>query len=378
MDSLVIENVRHRPLRTAISGAGVALGVLLTVLTVGLAHGMLRNTAERQANVLAEIMFYPSGDFSPATGQALALDTIYGRAILEGTPRVKPISGVEAVSPVAQYVQTSSNGIGFEILEGIDVASYQKVTEFKIVEGRAPSGDEVVVDRQYTRERKDMEGQQIRIGSKILLFGRPITIVGIYEPEIGARVKIPLDTMQRFVVNGAEKCSFLLVKCKNPADQELVAAQLKATYPANRIVMTRDLPALFSGSIGSLEVFLTVVIRLAAVISTLVILLAMYTTIIERTREIGVLKSLGASRAFIVIAIVKEALLISAVGVVAGTLLAVVGKFGIEAATSLFVDVELKWVAIAAAIGLAGGALGALYPALRAAYQDPVKALSYE
>ena len=73
MDSLVVENVKHRPLRTAISVAGVALGVVLTVLTVGLAHGMMRNTAERQANVLAEIMFYPAGDFSPATGQALTL-----------------------------------------------------------------------------------------------------------------------------------------------------------------------------------------------------------------------------------------------------------------------------------------------------------------
>src|SRR6185436_18118985 len=62
-----------------------SLGVELTVLTVGLAHGMLRNTAERAANVLAEVMFYPSGDFSPATGQALALDTAYVRAILEGS-----------------------------------------------------------------------------------------------------------------------------------------------------------------------------------------------------------------------------------------------------------------------------------------------------
>ncbi len=378
MDSLVFENVRHRPLRTAISGAGVALGVLLTVLTVGLAHGMLRNTAERQANVLAEIMFYPAGDFSPATGQALALDTLYGRAIVEGTPRVRPIRGVEAVSPVAQYLQTSASGIGFEILEGVDFASYQKVTAIKLVDGRAPVGNEVMVDRRYATDKKDMNGQPIRVGGQILLFGRPITVAGVYEPEIGARVKLPLDTMQRFVVGGAEKCSFLLVKCKSAADQERVASELKTTYPSNRIVMTRDLPTLFSGSIGSLEAFLTVTVRLAAVISTLVILLAMYTTIIERTREIGVLKSLGASRTFIVGAIVKEALLISVVGVVAGTLLAFAGKFGIEAATTLRVDVEWQWVLISAAIGLVGGAIGALYPALRAAYQDPVKALSYE
>jgi putative ABC transport system permease protein len=378
MDSLVLENVKHRPLRTAISGAGVALGVVLTVLTVGLAHGMLRNTAERAANVLAEVMFYPAGDFSPATGQALALDTIYGRAIVEGTPRVRPVAGIEAVSPVAQYLQTSASGIGFEIIEGVDFQSYEKVTALRVVEGREPVGDEAVVDRRYAHDKKDMDNKPVHVGSRVLLFGRPITISGIYEPEIGARLKIPLDTMQRFVVNGAEKCSFLLVKCKNPAEQDAVAASLKATYPNNRVVMTRDLPTLFSGSIGSLEAFLTVVVRLAAVVSTLVILLAMYTTIIERTREIGVLKSLGASRTFIVSSIVKEALLISAVGIVAGTLLAVAGKAGIEAATSLRVDVEWTWVAIAAAIGLVGGALGALYPALRAAYQDPVKALSYE
>ena len=378
MDSLVVENVRHRPLRTAISGAGVALGVVLTVLTVGLAHGMLRNTAERAANVRAEVMFYPAGDFSPATGQALSLDTAYVRAILEGSPRVRAITGVEAVSPVAQYLQTSSSGIGFEILEGVDFPTYQRVTAFQLVEGALAAGDEAVVDRRYAHDKKDMNGQPIRVGSKILLFGRPITISGIYEPEIGARVKLPLDTMQRFIVGGAEKCSFLLVKCKNASDQDLIAAELKSVYPANRVVMTRDLPTLFAGSIGSLEVFLNVVVRLAAVISTLVILLAMYTTIIERTREIGVLKSLGASRTFIVGSIVKEALLISVVGVIAGTLLALLGKVGIEAATSLHVDVEPNWVAISALIGLVGGAVGALYPALRAAYQDPVKALSYE
>jgi putative ABC transport system permease protein len=378
MDSLVFENVRHRPLRTAISVAGVALGVVLVVLTVGLVHGMMRNTAERQANVQAEIMFYPSGDFSIATGQALTLDTLYAKALVEGTPRVQPVSGIAAVSPVAQYLQTSQSGIGFEVVEGVDFDSYQKVTDFRVVEGAAASGDEVVVDRRYAHDKKDVDGQPIRVGSKILLFGRPITISGIYEPEIGARVKLPLDTMQRFVVASATKCSFLLVKCQRPEDQELVAAELKQKYPNNHVVMTRDIPSLFSGSIGSLETFLNVVVRLAAVISTLVILLAMYTTIIERTREIGVLKSLGASKTFIVWTIVKESLLISVIGVLVGTLLAAVGRLGIQAVTSLNVDIEPRWIAISAAMGLVSGALGALYPALRAAYQDPVKALSYD
>ena len=159
-----------------------------------------------------------------------------------------------------------------------------------------------------------------------MLFGRPVPVVGIYEQEIGARLKLPLDTLQRLVVNGAEKCSLLLIKVKNPAEQDQVAAALRATYPSNRIVMSRDLPSIVSGSIGSLEVFLKVVVRLAAVVSTLVILLAMYTTIIERTREIGVLKSLGASKTFIVVTIVKEALLIAVLGILVGAAVSVLGK----------------------------------------------------
>ena len=126
----------------------VAIGVVLTVLTVGLAHGMLRNTAERHANVSAEIMFYAAGDFSPATGQALGLDTLYRTAILDGTSRVQPIPGVAEVSPVAQYLQTNVTGVGFEIVEGVDFATYKKVTDLKVVEGREAVGDEVVVDRR--------------------------------------------------------------------------------------------------------------------------------------------------------------------------------------------------------------------------------------
>ncbi|MFQ5792413.1 MAG: ABC transporter permease, partial [Acidobacteriota bacterium] len=128
----------------------------------------------------------------------------------------------------------------------------------------------------------------------------------------------------------------------------------------------------------SLNLFLEVVIGLATVISGLVVLLAMYTAVTERTREIGILKSLGASKQFIVTVIEKEALLISALGVIVGLFAAALTKVGITEFTSLVVEFEVKWMAIAASVALLGGALGALYPALHAANQDAVKALAYE
>lgn len=365
-------------MRTALSVVGVALGVVLVSLTVGLAHGMMRDTAERQANVEAEIAFYPAGNFSPSTGLPLELDERYGDIILHGNERVEAVKGVAAVSPVATYLQTSQTGIGFELLDGVDFATYQTVTRLHMREGRTPVGSEIVVDDWYAEHKKGLDGQPIHLGSEVMVFGVKMPVVGIYEPEVGARVKMPLDTMQRKVVGGATKASMLLVKCAPGVDQEAVATELKAKFTDKRIILTRDIPSLFAGSIGSLEVFLKVVIWLSAVISTLVILLAMYTTITERTREIGVLKSLGAPKRFIVGTIEMEALLISLIGTIVGGVVAVVGKYAIERFTSLHIDIEPKWILISAAIGLVSGGLGALYPALRAANQDPVKALSYE
>ncbi|HUS11334.1 MAG TPA: FtsX-like permease family protein, partial [Pyrinomonadaceae bacterium] len=115
-----------------------------------------------------------------------------------------------------------------------------------------------------------------------------------------------------------------------------------------------------------------------AVVSALVVMLAMYTTITERTREIGILKALGASRRYIVFIIESEALLISAVGLVAGFICSFALGYAIHRFYGLFFEFSWSWGLTAAAIGILGGALGALYPAWRASNLDAVSALAYE
>jgi putative ABC transport system permease protein len=392
MDSLIVANIKQRPLRTVISVIGVALGVILIVLFVGLARGMMRDSAERQSNVDAEIRFLSAGNPSLAANP-LMLPAAYGDAILNGVhpgpddtdvePK-PPIPGVRAVSPVGEWVKPSVGGIGFEIVDGIDYESFIKTTQLRIVEGRAlgdgrapGSGYEAIVDHYYVENNKAADGNPIKIGSNISLFDHDFTVVGIYEPSMLARVKIPLYTLQQ-LLGGAQNCSFLMIKCEEPELAGQVIQTLKQYYPANHIISTSDIPALYAQGISVVEVFLDVVIGLAMVISTLVILLAMYTTIIERTREIGILKSLGASKRFIIVAIEKEAAFISALGVVFGFLIAIAGKILIESNTRLKIDLKPEWLLIAAAIGLLGGVLGALYPAWRAANLDPVEAISYD
>src|SRR5262249_16851146 len=236
---------------------------------------------------------------------------------------------------------------------------------------------EVIVDRYYAENNKGTDGNPVRVGSKIITFSHEFTVVGIYEPPILGRIKIPLRTMQE-LLGGARNCSFILIRTARPEQAKQGKEELERLYPGYHAYLTEEIPALFAQNIHAVDIFLNVVIWLAVVISTLVILLAMYTTIIERTREIGILKSLGASKSFIVLIIEKEAALFSAMGVAVGFVIATADEFWIEADSKHRIDLQPKWLLIAAFIGLLGGVIGAFYPALRAANLDPVDAISYD
>jgi putative ABC transport system permease protein len=227
------------------------------------------------------------------------------------------------------------------------------------------------VDRQRATD------PETRLGARLELLGETFEVVGVYEPEVGARMKIPLASMQE-LLGAADRASWILVQVVPGASVESVAGAIEARFPGNQIVFTRDIPGMWARGIPSLRVFLSVVVGLAVFVSTLTIFLALYTAITERTREIGILKSMGGSKPFIVGVIETEAFLLSLLGIALGSLVALGMKWAIVTYTSLAVQLEWRWALAAAAMAVCGSALGALYPALKAAHQDPVEALSYE
>ena len=367
MNNLVFSNMLHRPARTAVSILGIAVGVLLIVFTIGLANGTLREQAKRAANVGAEIMVCASNCLG-VTGAASMSAPVALSEEIEG------VENVETAVPVGQNsVSTKDNNSGSLFIEGIDFNRYADVAGLRIVEGRkfSASGGEVITDTAFQKQRK------LKVGDKIKLYERDFTIVGTYEPAAGARVKLPLGEMQEQL--GSEgKVSSFLVKVKPGADAEAVAQSLQDKFPGKGVVLTRDLEELYMAGIPALNVFLNVIIGVAAVISALVVLLTMYTTVTERTRQIGIMKSLGMSNASIAWIVAQEALLITFCGIVGGILLTVILRFVLTRFTNLEVELDpLVWT-VTLVVGLIGGAIGALYPALRAARLDAVEALSYE
>ncbi|HEX6182662.1 MAG TPA: ABC transporter permease [Pyrinomonadaceae bacterium] len=357
----------HRPARTFVSVLGVAVGVLLVAFTVGLAHGVLRERGRRESEVGAEIMMRPAGTTGFSSAQRLQMP-------VSRAEEVQGLPGVRVAAPVAQGTDTSDTGFGLRVIDGIPFERYAQLSGLRVFEGRGlQSGDEAIVDSIWREQRK------VKLGDPVKLFGRDFRIVGFYEPPGGARIKIPLSTMQENAGNDAhDLCTGVLVSVNNPAEQDAVAERIHAAFPQDQLIFTRDLPELYASSVPALDIFINVVVGVAAVISMLVILLAMYTTVTERTRQIGVLKSLGMSNMGVAWVIEQEALFVSVLGVIFGVVLTLAARFVVMRTTSLTVDIEPKWILVSLVIGLLGGTLGALYPALRAARQDPVEALSYE
>jgi putative ABC transport system permease protein len=135
---------------------------------------------------------------------------------------------------------------------------------------------------------------------------------------------------------------------------------------------------LFATGFAGFNAFLKAVAALAALISLLIVLLTSYTTVSEHTRQIGIMKALGASRAFIALAFLKESLLISSGGIAGGLALSWLLQFVLRHWNGTRISLESDYVALAVIGGLLCSLAGALYPAWRAAGLDAVEALSYE
>ena len=170
------------------------------------------------------------------------------------------------------------------------------------------------------------------------------------------------------------------MKCTDPGYTHAVINSIKELLPKYELRSIKEYMSLMtSNNLPALNAFITAMITVAVGIGFLVIFLSMYTTITERTREIGILKSLGAGKRYIISVILREASLLSVIGILtgyAGTWLA--RKIIVATFPTLTVELTMHWAIWAGLLAIGGSLLGAFYPAIRAARLDPVDSLAYE
>lgn len=362
---MILRNVMFRPVRTVITVIAVAVEVTLILMVVGLTSGMLSDTAKRIEGIGADIMVQP-----PSASIIMGLGS--APMPIEIGQRLAQIKNVRAVAPVLLQVNSINS---LELIYGIDPESFGEVSGgFVFHDGHGlENPDDILVDDWYAKARK------VKAGSTLHVVGHDFHVVGVVEHGKGARLYVLLSTLQD-LAGAHDKASVFFVKCDHPEQTEKVMAAIGQLLPHYELRPLRDyLSLMTSSNLPGLQTVIRSMISLAAAIGFLVILLSMYTTIIERTREIGVLKSLGASRAYIVRVIMSETTVLCLAGIVLG----IVMSYGARALflsifPTLTILISPMWLVRAASLAILGAWLGATYPAWIASRKDPVEALAYE
>jgi putative ABC transport system permease protein len=367
MNKLIFANLLHRPVRSIISVLAVAIEVIMILSIAGVFMGMLNDTKQRQNGIGADLMMRPPNASSMVGVSGAPMPVKFAEV-------VRKLPHVAVVSPVNQKFVTSGK---IEVIFGIDYPSFDALKPFVYVSGgRFQGPNDAIVDDLFAGS-----GNGHHVGDTIAVMNHPFRISGIVEHGKGARKLVPLDTMDQIDV-AEGKASIFYIKCDDPANDNAVIQEIHAVHGLDDYpVETVDewLAEMTPDKLPGFNIALDVVTFIAVVVGFLAIFQSMYTAVLERTREIGILKSMGASKLTIVDVVLRE----TAAMALAGVLLGIAGTFGVQfLMTHMFpmqhFEITGMWVAKGASIAFMGAMCGALYPAWMGARKDPIDALAYE
>jgi len=404
MAYLPLANLMHHKLRSTLSALGIGIGICMMTTLSGLSRGSLYEVADRWEAVNAELFAYPDiwqGSITALSG--VGLPDSYAGLMERDNSQI-----VAHVVPVFLW-QVRLAGQG-QLAAGVDPRDFRVLTGGRgLVAGRlfdpenkfarwiegkllAPAEDagtsadispadladrdhdglEIVVDTRLAAAGGLSPGRVVRLA------GYDFTVVGVVEAGGLSRLYMPRKTAQYLFGSGdITKSTLLFIQLRKGVAADLAARRLHrlgldvAQISQFRHMLTRQFGIMF--------VYVDAVNAVAMVIAFLFIMITLYTMVLQRTREIAILKSSGASKAFIVRQVLAESMILTGVGTLAGIAMSFAAAAVIEARFPLLtVRITPHWVAVAIAVAVVGSLASAAYPAWRAARVDMVEALSWE
>jgi putative ABC transport system permease protein len=367
MNKLVVGNLLHRPLRTFISVFAIAIEVVMILCIVAIMMGQLNGARNLASGIGADMMVSPPN--------SSFLSGISGAPVPAKIAQVlQKLPHIEVAAPVIAQLTAAGS---VETIWGIDYPSFNALKPFVFVAGTPFQGpNDVIVDDYFARSDKGH-----RVGDIVTILNHDFRICGIVEHGKGGRKFLPIRTLGA-LGSTPDNASLFYLKSDRPGNEDLIKKEIAETPGLSDYqvkTMAEQLSFLTPEHLPAFTIALNVVIGIAAIVGFLAIFQSMYTAVMERTREIGILKSLGASRSYIVNVVLRETALISLCGIALG--MAMTQAIHIWMAyrfPTLPFFTTTDWWFKGIGIAFAGGILGAVYPALKAAAKDPIDALAYE
>ncbi len=366
-NKFVWSNIVHRPMRTLVSVLAISLEVLMILMVVGICKGMIVETAQRQNGIGADIFLRPPN--APIIFGAGSV-----RMPTQDRNKIASVEGIRVVTPVLTQLDTSD---GLVNIFGIDPKGFDEVSGgFLFLSGgpfSSPVADEIIIDDLYQQSKR------LKVGDTHILKGKSFKVCGVMRHGKGARVFVPIETLQT-LTGWTGQATMMLIKCQNPAVIGQVIKSIQQILPDYQVHSSQEWVTLLTNTNPpGLDQFIYSVVGIAVIIGSFAIFLSMYTTIAERTRDIGILKSLGASKTYIVNVIIRESISLSVLGLILGLIFTVIARGLVQTLVpTQQVLLSIPWMMISSLLVLVSALLGAVYPAVQAASKDPLSALAYE
>jgi putative ABC transport system permease protein len=380
--------------RSALTTLGVIIGVASVVLLISLAQGASRYVGNSFSGLGTNLVQAMPGHRETSGGPGVS--STKNKLTLRDAEAVKRrVTAFESSSGIVQGAATLRyEGRARDVtVMGLE-EPYLAMREFEIAQGRGITDEDVSLHRRGVilgqTIQRELFGNANPLGQKITLSGTEFRVIGMTKPR-GSTFSIDFDDVAFIPVTSAmdlfEVDSLLAItgKTRNAAQVPLAKEQLTDALISLHgeedftIFSPDDMLEVLDKITGAMTALLAAIASISLVVGGIGIMNIMLVSVVERTREIGVRRALGASKNEILLQFLLESVAVSLLGGIIGLLLG----GGIAAAIRYAVPelpVQLSPTLVFVAVGFSAtiGVLSGVIPAVRAARLDPVEALRYE
>lgn len=395
---LAIKNLRHRMSRSLLTLLGIAIGIMAIISLMGLGEGMQQAVTGELSSLSDVIIVSTGGDIYSAFGGGGSTNEYFTERDIADIERIQGVK--EVTTQLTGYASAEYNGKTTIVsLTGMDSSVMRlQYAQTTLAEGTfLNEGDQNKIMIGYAIAHDTFDAD-ISVGGRIKINGEKFFVSGIFTKQGMGGVSsdsLILMTIRDFkALTGQSNISIVYLRVYDVNDAESIASSIEEVVNANHgrkdfasaTTMTSVLETVQS-IIGILQLVLVAIASIALVVASIGIMNTMLTSVMERTREIGIMKAIGATNKDIMSIFIIEGILVSSIGGILGIILGVFGSQGLTiilnnfmrmGGTGLAPVITIMSVVLAVAVSIIVGVLSSLYPAWKAARMSPIEAVRYE
>ncbi len=396
---LGLNNLKRRRLRSWLTMIGICIGIAAVVALMSLGQGLQDYITEEFEKLGADkIIIQPKGMGPPGTAGPSLILTSKDLDVIENVRGVKWAIGFLVKQGQARVKDEA--GIGFGIgTNPEDFKLLNEIQSFEILEGRdLKKGDKFKIVVGYNHAYKDIWEKPLQIGSTIEVEGQDFKVVGILDkignPIDDASLYMTKDALKEILNIGDEE-SQIMVKTAEGFEPEDVAETIKRKLRRSRgekedqetftVQTSEQLLGVFQNIFAVVQGVLVGIAAISLLVGGVGIMNTMYTAVLERTKEIGTMKAIGARNSHILLLFLLESGLLGLVGGLIGVGIGIGLAKSAEYIAAMYIGIGLLRASMspvimfgALAFSFIIGTLSGILPAMQASKLRPADALRYE